>query len=134
MTLSSVIVTYRKMITLWLAALTTVGSIAGGSLWLFQEVAWKRDVDRVKQELVAKFDRKTDIGLLEILKIRRANVKSDFDIYDGAIRTYQAKETLTIEEFRNKRIFEEQRDEAKIQMDSINRRIEFLERKIDGGL
>ena len=54
MTLSSVIVTYRKMITLWLAALTTVGSIAGGSLWLFQEVAWKRDVDRVKQELVAK--------------------------------------------------------------------------------
>ena len=126
------IVTYRKMITMWLAALTTIGSIAAGSLWLFQQVAWKTDIQKSKQELIVMFSVKTDISLLEILRIRYNDVKSDFDIYTNAIRSYETKESLTFEEINNKKIFEQNRDDAEIEMTSLQRRIQYLEKKVDG--
>jgi len=126
------IVTYRKMITMWLTALTTIGSIAAGSLWLFQQVAWKTDIQKSKQELIVMFSVKTDISLLEILRIRYNDVKSDFDIYTNAIRSYETKESLTFEEINNKKIFEQNRDDAEIEMTSLQRRIQYLEKKVDG--
>jgi hypothetical protein len=126
------IVTYRKMITLWLAALTTIGSIAAGSLWLFQQVAWKTDIQKTKQELIVMFSIKTDISLLEILRIRYNDVKNDFDIYKNAIRSYETKQSLTLEEINNKQIFEHSKEEAEIEMKSLQRRIQYLEKKVDG--
>jgi hypothetical protein len=126
------IVTYRKMITLWLAALTTIGSIAAGSLWLFQQVAWKTDIQKTKQELIVMFSIKTDISLLEILRIRYNDVKNDFDIYKNAIRSYETKQSLTLEEINNKQIFEHYKEEAEIEMKSLQRRIQYLEKKVDG--
>lgn len=126
------IVTYRKMITLWLAALTTIGSIAAGSLWLFQQVAWKTDIQKTKQELIVMFSIKTDISLLEILRIRYNDVKNDFDIYKNAIRSYETKQSLTLEEINNKQIFEHSKEETEIEMKSLQRRIQYLEKKVDG--
>ena len=126
------IVTYRKMITLWLAALITIGSIAAGSLWLFQQVAWKTDIQKTKQELIVMFSIKTDISLLEILRIRYNDVKNDFDIYKNAIRSYETKQSLTLEEINNKQIFEHFKEEAEIEMKSLQRRIQYLEKKVDG--
>jgi hypothetical protein len=118
----------KKTISYALGTLATLSAIGGGSLWVFDNIAWKKDLLSV----VKQFESRTDRALIESLRIRHTLARSDYDLYSNAIRNIEAKETLTSNDRLNLSIFRDNLEDAKIDKENLESRINFLQRKVDG--
>jgi hypothetical protein len=118
----------KKTISLALGTLATLTTFAGSSFWIYENVAWKKDLNKV----VTVFQQKDDISLLELLRVRHSLVRSDFELYRNAIRTLENKEELTVGDRANLIIFRENFQDAESEKKQLETRIEFLQKKIDG--
>jgi len=118
----------KRTVSLALGTLATLSAIGGGSLWMFENLAWKKDLLSV----IKQFESKTDRALLESLRIRHTLARSDYDLYSNAIRNIESKENLTTADQVNLSIFRENQEDARLDKQQLENRINYLQKKIDG--